>query len=82
ANVFAEEETPTPAVIFERVKAAYASMQTYKAEGVITADIDSGGSKVNLETSFSILLKKTNLYLITWTQKNMPMTGMVQSGSV
>jgi hypothetical protein len=38
--------------------------------------------KVNAETSFSIIMKKPNLYLISWTQKNMPMPGMSQSGAV
>ena len=38
--------------------------------------------KMNTETSFSILLKKPNLYLISWTQKNMPMAGMTQGGAV
>ena len=29
-----------------------------------------------------MLLKKPNLYLVSWTQKNVPMPGMVQSGAV
>ncbi len=72
----------TPSYILERVVATYQSMQTYKAEVTITSDIDTGGMKMNTETSFSILLKKPNLYLISWTQKNMPMPGMTQSGAV
>jgi outer membrane lipoprotein-sorting protein len=72
----------TPNDILKRVDATYKSMQTYKAEGTITSDIDTGGMKMNMVTSFSILLKKPNLYLISWTQKNMPMPGMVQSGAV
>lgn len=68
--------------ILDKVAATYASMEAYEAQGSITSDIDSGGTKMTLETSFSILLKKPNLYLITWTQNNMPMAGMAQSGAV
>ena len=79
-NVFAEDLTPSK--IFEKVKATYESMQTYKSQGIITSDIDSGAMKMNMETSFSILLKKPNLYLISWTQKDTPMPGMARSGAV
>lgn len=79
-NVVAEDITPSE--IFEKVEAAYESMKTYKAKGIITSDIDIGGMKMQVKTSFSILLKKPNLYLISWTQENMPMSGMAQSGAV
>ena len=75
-------EDITPSEIFEKVKAAYRSMDTYKAQGTITVNIDTGGTERNLETTFSIILKKPNLYLISWTQKNMPMAGMSKSGAV
>ncbi|NQT00676.1 MAG: DUF2092 domain-containing protein [Planctomycetes bacterium] len=75
-------EDITPSEIFEKVKAAYKSMDTYKAQGTITANVDTGGTETNIETTFSIILKKPNLYLISWTQKNMPMAGMSQSGAV
>ncbi len=54
-------------------------MDTYKADGTIISDIDTGGTKMNTETSFSIILKKPNLYVISWTQK---MPGMSMSGAV
>ncbi|MCP4609235.1 MAG: hypothetical protein GY845_11030 [Planctomycetes bacterium] len=75
-------EDITPSEIFEKVKATYKSMDTYKAQGTITANIDTGGTETNMETTFSIILKKPNLYLISWSQKNMPMAGMSQSGAV
>ena len=75
------EDIP-PSKIFEKVKAAYQSMDTYKAQGTITSNIDTGGTKTNIETTFSIILKKPNLYLISWTQKSMAMPGMSQSGAV
>jgi len=73
-------EDITPGQISEKVKAAYKSMDTYKAQGTITSNIDADGTKMNIETSFLIILKKPNLYLISWTQENMP--GMSQSGAV
>ncbi len=75
-------EDITPSKIFEKVKAAYKSMDTYKAQGTITSNIDTGGRQMNIETSFSIILKKPNLYLISWTQKNTAMPGRSQSGAV
>jgi len=79
-NAFGDDISPNK--ILKKVTATYKTMKTYKAEGTITSDIDTGGMKIKAETSFSILLKKPNLYLISWTQKNMPMPGMVQSGAV
>ena len=79
-NAFGDDTSPNE--ILKTVAATYKTMKTYKAEGTITADIDGGGMKMKTETSFSILLKKPNRYLISWTQKTMPMPGMVQSGAV
>jgi outer membrane lipoprotein-sorting protein len=70
----------TPAEIFQKTEAAYTSLQTYQSDGTITMDMDNGGSKMQTETSFSILLKKPNLYRISWTQNCTP--GMSQSGTV
>lgn len=72
----------SPSEILKKVQATYKGMKTYKAEGSITSHVDTGGMSIKMETSFSIHLKKPNLYLISWTQKNMPMPGMVQSGAV
>ena len=68
--------------ILEKAAVTYKSMKTYRAEGTITSDVDIGGTQMSLETSFSVLLQKPNLYLISWTQKNIPMSGMAQSGAV
>lgn len=78
ASSLAQEITPSE--LFAKVKSAYDSLETYKSEGTITADMTTGGTAVKLETSFSIVLKKPNLYLVSWTQK-MPM-GMSQVGAV
>jgi len=74
------EQDINPSKIFEKVKAAYKSMDTYKAQGTITSNIDTSEMKANIETSFSIILKKPNLYLISWTRENMPVKS--QSGAV
>jgi len=66
--------------VLDKVKAAYKALETYQAQGTITLNADSGGRKVNAVTTFSILLKKPNQYLISWTQQ-MPM-GMNSSGAV
>lgn len=79
-HTFADEANPSK--IFEKVITAYKSMQTYKAQGRITSNIETNGMKMNTQTEFSMVLKKPNLYRITWTQKNMPMPGMAQSGAV
>ena len=77
---FTEEIEPT--AIFKEVTAKYKSMQTYKAQGTIVFDTDSNLAKRNMETSFSMVLKKPNLYLVSWTMKRMSRPGMAQSGAV
>ena len=79
-NVSAQSITPSE--VFKEVTTTYESLQTYKAAGIILVDIDTGSTKMSIETSFSILLKKPNLYLISWTQRSMPMAGMNQDGAV
>lgn len=79
-NSFGDDLSPSE--ILKKVTETYKASETYMAEGTITSDIDTGGMKMKTETSFSILLKKPNLYLISWTQKYMPMPGMMQSGAV
>lgn len=70
---FAEETDPS--AIFKKVMEKYKSMQTYSSEGTIVSDMDIGSMEVSLETSFSMKLKKPNLYLISWK-------GNMQSGAV
>ena len=73
----------SPDEIQEKVAASYRALDTYKAEGTITSDMGSDGTQRKLETSFTILLKKPNLYLITWTQAHKSMPGLkAQSGAV
>jgi outer membrane lipoprotein-sorting protein len=74
-NVFAGDMTSGE--IIEKVKATYGSLQTYKTEGTVVTEIN-GNTKT--ETSFSVLLKKPNLYLISW--KNMPAPGVSENGAV
>jgi hypothetical protein len=79
---FASAEKPDPQQILDKVTAQYESMQTYAAEGTLVVNIETDHGDMHMEASFSMKLKKPNLYLITWTQKGMPMPGMEQSGAV
>ncbi len=74
----AEEKEPSE--IFKKVIVKYQSMETYRSEGTIISDIDSGSGKMTNKTSFSIKMKKPNLYLVSWDQKNSMMP--TQSGAV
>jgi hypothetical protein len=71
-----------PGAILKKVTATYAAMKSYSAEGTIVADVESKGAKTLTETSFSITLKKPNLYLISWTQTTPAMPAVTQSGAV
>ena len=68
--------------IFKKVIAKYESLETYGAAGMIVSDIDNGSTKMKVETSFSMKLKKPNLYLISWHQKGLMGPGSTQSGAV
>ncbi len=72
----------TPLEILNETTATYAGMHTYKATGTIVANTEMGNMKISTSTSFSMLLMKPNLYLISWSQKNTPMAGMAQEGTV
>ncbi len=67
--------------VLEEATAAYKSLETYKSEGTVNMDCERDGKKATLETSFSIALKKPNLYLITWTQKLEAPPVQIQSGA-
>jgi len=72
----------SPNDLMKKVASAYEAAKTYKAEGTVSSDIETGGTKTKIEISFSILLKKPNQYLISWSQKNMSTPDVVVSGSV
>lgn len=74
-------ETISAEQVLAKADAAYQSLDTYKSQGTIISDINAGENNVTTETSFTVLLKKPNLYLITWSQKipGMPET---QTGAV
>ncbi len=60
---------------------AYKALNTYKSEGVITSTIETGAGNVTQEITFALLLKKPNLYRITWSQKSSNVPD-VQNGAV
>jgi len=68
--------------ILKKVEATYATMQNYKSDGKVKIDMQTNGMKIKMETSFTILLKKPNQYLISWEQRDFPMPGMSSSGAV
>ncbi|MBN2312919.1 MAG: hypothetical protein JXM79_03250 [Sedimentisphaerales bacterium] len=68
----------TPSEIFEKVKLTYQLMNTYQAQGTVTSTMESGGINTDADISFSIVLKKPNLYLISWTNEDMT----IRSGAV
>jgi HPt (histidine-containing phosphotransfer) domain-containing protein len=69
ASVACADE-PTPQQILDRVAEKYKTMQTYQCEGSVFSEMDD--SKDRIEMSFSMKLKKGNLYLITWSHKSVP----------
>jgi hypothetical protein len=64
---------PAPKEILNKVEKKYKTMNTFKSEGLLTASTeDEMGEKISYsDISFSILLKKPNMYLITWTPKKL-----------
>ena len=74
-------ETVSPQQVLDNAAATYQTLDTYKSSGRIVSDIDTGTTKVTTETSFTVLLKKPNLYLISWSQK-LPNVPEAQTGAV
>lgn len=71
-----------PARILQQVQTAYQSLETYRAKGAITTHMDTKGVRQTIETDFTILLKKSNLYLISWKRKiNLPSGGKIEQGT-
>jgi len=67
--------------ILNKVLAKYKSMATYCSVGTIVSDMVEAGTKVQTTTSFTIKLKKPNMYLITWSQTSVP-AALPQGGAV
>ncbi len=78
---FCPAEELLPKEILDKAEAAYKAMDTYKAEGNVVSNVEVDAGKVTVETSFTLLLKKPDLYLITWSQKSEDLPE-VQSGAV
>lgn len=56
----------SPAEIFERARAKYASLSSYSDEGETVATLNG----MTITTSFTIRLARPNLYRIEWTQNS------------
>lgn len=74
-------EDLSPGDLAKRVVHAYASLDTYQAEGTVYSDINHGHGNMKTETTFSMYLKKPDQYLISWTKK-MPMGMGTNVGTV
>ena len=59
----------TASAVLQKSADKYKALESYSDEGTIVSAMDSGAMKINIETKFSIKLKKPNLYLISWNQK-------------
>jgi hypothetical protein len=71
ANAYAEN--PSVKEILNKVAATYESMKTYKCKGTRSSfEKSTMGTGSGGETTFTILLKKPNMYLMTWTVLNLP----------
>lgn len=68
----AYSDNPSATEILKKVAATYNSMKTYKVEGNIIIEDVTNTTKSLVNYSFSILMKKPNLYLITWSPTTMP----------
>lgn len=68
-NAYADN--PSATEILNKVTATYKTMKSYKAKGTITSVTEYKSSSGKAEFSFSILLKKPNMYIITWNQTNL-----------
>ncbi|NLD37796.1 MAG: hypothetical protein GX654_13095 [Desulfatiglans sp.] len=71
ANAYAEN--PSVKEILNKVAATYESMKTYKCKGTRSSfEKSTMGTGSGGESTFTILLKKPNMYLMTWTVLNLP----------
>lgn len=73
---------PTAEEIIKKVEETYKSLKTYRAEGTVTSVSNSGKGTFEMKTSFSIMLKKPNLYVISWTREEPVLFGSMQGGAV
>ena len=55
-----------PQSIIKKVEAAYAALETYEAEGEIVSNIEMRTTKNSSVKSFTLRLKKPDLFRVTW----------------
>jgi hypothetical protein len=61
---------PSAQEVLAEVEVTYRDLETYVSEGTIEGKISLGGMEEEGEVAFRLLLKKPNLYLITWKAKD------------
>ena len=65
-SCFAEDTDPWE--ILKKARDTYKSMETYKSEGVRTTITERDNEKTEMVNSYSILLKKPNLYRVSYEE--------------
>lgn len=68
-----------PNDIFQKTLKNYKNMTSLKADGNVLSKINMNGNDVEIKTNFTLLIQKTDLFLVTWSQN---MGFMKQEGSV
>lgn len=74
-------EDMTADQVLRKAEEVYKNLDSYRGEGAVVTEMDMGASKFSSKTTFEVVLKKPNIYRITWSQKMdaMPIT---QAGTV
>ena len=68
--------------VLKKAEEAYKALETYESEGSAVMEMDMDEHETKTETSFSMRLKKPNLYRISWSQKNAMTPMATQRGAV
>jgi len=64
----AKEKNISAAVILKQSAEKYNSLESYSDGGTVVSDVIFNGMSNKIKISYSIVLKKPNLYLIRWSQ--------------
>lgn len=73
------EELPNPQALIEQVVEKYTTLETFQAQGRVSSEMVQAEMTFHSETTFSLKLKKPNLYRITWTHADSMGSGKQQS---
>ena len=57
-----------PDEIVKKTLETYQKMKSFKAKGEVVSEMDMGSRKIEIKTTFTLLMEKPNLYKISWSQ--------------